>query len=246
MAEVARLAGVSVTTVSHVINGTRPGERAHAPQRAGGDRAHRLPPEHDRPRAGPRRHAVARAWRSAASRTRTSSTSWPRSRPPPAAPGTRCCSATRARTPSTSCGSSARWPSARSTGCCWRRRVGALEHALPYLESQGVPVVLLDRFVDVALDQVGCDNEQPTARLVEHLIDLGHRRIAMAIGIPGLCTTDERVRGYRMALEQAGLAFDPALRGRGRLAARPGPRGDARAARPRPTRRPRSSAATTS
>jgi LacI family transcriptional regulator len=33
----------------------------------------------------------------------------------------------------------------------------------------------------------------------------------MAIGIPGLSTTDERVRGYRMALEQAGLAFDPAL-----------------------------------
>ena len=33
----------------------------------------------------------------------------------------------------------------------------------------------------------------------------------MAIGIPGLSTTDERVRGYRMALEQAGIPFDPAL-----------------------------------
>jgi LacI family transcriptional regulator len=71
--------------------------------------------------------------------------------------------------------------------------------------------VLLDRFVDAGLDQVGCDNEQPTARLVEHLIDLGHRRIAMAIGIPGLSTTDERVRGYRTALEQGGLEFDPQL-----------------------------------
>ena len=99
--------------------------------------------------------------------------------------------------------------------------VGALEHALPYLESQGVPVVLLDRFVDAPLDQVGCDNEQPTARLVEHLIDLGHRRIAMAIGIPGLSTTDERVRGYRMALEQGGLGVRPGAGGRGRLAARP-------------------------
>ena len=124
--------------------------------------------------------------------------------------------------------------------------VGAREHALPYLASQGVPVVLLDRFVDVALDQVGCDNEQPTARLVEHLIDLGHRRIAMAIGIPGLSTTDERVRGYRMALEHGGLEFDPALRRRGRLAARPRAGGDARAARPSTTRRPPSSAATTS
>ena len=89
--------------------------------------------------------------------------------------------------------------------------VGALEHSIPYLESQGVPVVLLDRFVDAPLDQVGCDNEQPTARLVEHLIGLGHRRIAMAIGIPGLSTTVERVRGYRLALEQGGIGFDPEL-----------------------------------
>jgi LacI family transcriptional regulator len=89
--------------------------------------------------------------------------------------------------------------------------VGAVDRALPYLEAQGVPVVLLDRFVDVPHDQVGCDNEQPTAQLVEHLIDLGHTRIAMAIGIPGLSTTDERVRGYRLALEHRGLAYDPAI-----------------------------------
>jgi len=89
--------------------------------------------------------------------------------------------------------------------------VGAREHTLPYLESTGIPVVLLDRFLDVPLDQVGCDNEQPTARLVEHLIFKGHTRIAMAIGIPGLSTTDERVRGYRMALEQGRFGFDPAL-----------------------------------
>ena len=100
--------------------------------------------------------------------------------------------------------------------------VGALEHALPYLEpSRACRSVLLDRFVDAPLDQVGCDNEQPTARLVEHLIGIGHRRIAMAIGIPGLSTTDERVRGYRMALEQGGLAVRPGAGGRGRLAARP-------------------------
>ena len=106
--------------------------------------------------------------------------------------------------------------------------------------------MLLDRFVDAPLDQVGCDNEQPTARLVEHLIDLGHRRIAMAIGIPGLSTTDERVRGYRMALEQGGLAFDPALVAEGGSQRDRARDGDARAARPRRTRRPRSSAATTS
>ena len=124
--------------------------------------------------------------------------------------------------------------------------VGALEHALPYLESQGVPVVLLDRFVDAPLDQVGCDNEQPTARLVEHLIGLGHRRIAMAIGIPGLSTTVERVRGYRLALEQGGIGFDPSLVAEGGSLARPGRGRDALPARTWPIRPPRSSPATTS
>ena len=123
--------------------------------------------------------------------------------------------------------------------------VGALEHALPYLESQGVPVVLLDRFVDAPLDQVGCDNEQPTARLVEHLI--AHRAPADRDGDrhPGLSTTDERVRGYRMALEQAGSRSTRRWWPRA-APARPRARGDARAARSRRTRRPRSSAATTS
>ncbi len=122
MADVARLAGVSVTTVSHVINGTRPASERDARARACGDRAHRLPPEHDRPGAGPRRHAVAgagdqRALEPVLHRRRGRDRGRGRARR-----ATRCCSATRARTPSTSCGSSARWPSARSTGCCSRRR----------------------------------------------------------------------------------------------------------------------------
>ena len=77
---------------------------------------------------------------------------------------------------------------------------------------------------DVALDQVGCDNEQPTARLVEHLIDLRPPRGSRwRSASRGLSTTDERVRGYRLALEQRRASpFDPALRRRGRLAARPG------------------------
>ena len=106
-------------------------------------------PEHDRPRARARRHPVARPGHQRAlepvlhgRRRRGRGRRGPRR-------ATRCCSATRARTPSTSCGSCARWPSARSTGMLLAPTVGALEHALPYLESQSVPVVLLDRFVDV-------------------------------------------------------------------------------------------------
>ena len=123
--------------------------------------------------------------------------------------------------------------------------VGALEHTLPYLESTGIPVVLLDRFLPVELDQVGCDNEQPTARLVEHLIDLGHTRIAMAIGIRGLSTTEERVRGYRSR------SSGRTSRSTSRCSPRPARSATRRARRCTrcstcPSRRPRSSAATTS
>ena len=162
------------------------GEPAHARPRAGGDRAHRLPAQHDRARARARRHAVARPGDQRAlepvlhgRRRRGRGRRGPRR-------ATRCCWATRARTPSTSCGSCARWPSARSTGMLLAPSVGAVEHALPYLESAG----RADRCCSTAsstsaLDQVGCDNEQPTARLVEHLIDSGTRGSRWRSASPG-------------------------------------------------------------
>jgi LacI family transcriptional regulator len=76
---------------------------------------------------------------------------------------------------------------------------GAVEHALPYLAGQDAPAVLLDRFAGDGLDQVGCENEAPTRELVEHLAANGHTRIGMVVGIRGLSTTEERVRGYRAA-----------------------------------------------
>jgi len=43
----------------------------------------------------------------------------------------------------------------------------------------------------------------------EHLISLGHRRIAHLIGRPGVASTEPRKRGYLAALEAAGLEADP-------------------------------------
>ncbi|WP_432053986.1 LacI family DNA-binding transcriptional regulator [Streptomyces sp. bgisy022] len=60
-------------------------------------------------------------------------------------------------------------------------------------------------------DQVCAENTEPTARLVTHLAGLGHRRIAMVAGLPGLSTTDERIAGYRHGLAAAGLPFDERL-----------------------------------
>ena len=55
------------------------------------------------------------------------------------------------------------------------------------------------------------DNEQGAWLAVRHLVDLGHRRIAYVTGPANNNDADERLAGYRRALHDAGIAFDPAL-----------------------------------
>ena len=83
--------------------------------------------------------------------------------------------------------------------------------ALAYLRRHRVPTVLLDRLIDDTLDQVGAENREATATLTTHLVEHGHRRIALVAGLEGLATTIERCEGYHDALARAGLPADPAL-----------------------------------
>src|SRR3954467_4717754 len=198
MADVARLAGVSVTTVSHVINGTRPAsERTRRSVLAAIERT------------GYRPNSIARALARGGTQSLGLAISglWN----PYFSDVVAAIEAAAGRAGHTLLlGDTREDPEhelrivralaeRQVDGMLLAPTVGALEHAIPYLESQGVPVVLLDRFVDAGLDQVGCDNEQPTARLVEHLIGLGHTRIAMSIGIPRLRPPHQPPRGQRQA-----------------------------------------------
>lgn len=83
--------------------------------------------------------------------------------------------------------------------------------ALEYLRSNDIPAVLVDRMMSEQFDQVGVENSQATQALIAHLIAHGHRRIGFIAGRSGFSTTDERVAGYQAALQAAGLAFDPQL-----------------------------------
>jgi LacI family transcriptional regulator len=83
--------------------------------------------------------------------------------------------------------------------------------ALDYLAAQELPTVLVDRLVDDRFDQVGPDNIEPTALLVDHLATQGHRRIGLVSSLRGLSTTEERVRGYREGLRRNDLHADPEL-----------------------------------
>jgi DNA-binding LacI/PurR family transcriptional regulator len=78
--------------------------------------------------------------------------------------------------------------------------------------AEGFPIVSLDRDIDcpdVPLVQV--DNRGGARAATEHLIGLGHRRIAHISGPHGLGISRERVAGYQEALAAAGLPADPAL-----------------------------------
>ncbi|MDT8910622.1 LacI family DNA-binding transcriptional regulator [Amycolatopsis sp. PS_44_ISF1] len=80
------------------------------------------------------------------------------------------------------------------------------------LVSLDVPTVLIDRLATRGdVDQVGAENIQATSALTAHLASLGHRRIGMVSGVPGLTTSEERVLGYRLGLGRSGLSWSPDL-----------------------------------
>ncbi|MCX5556796.1 LacI family DNA-binding transcriptional regulator [Streptomyces sp. NBC_00038] len=111
------------------------------------------------------------------------------------------------------------------------------DELLAYLGKHDVPTVFLDRLVDTPtdtpagipaespaddssgalhgtsfrFDQVCAENAEPMAQLVTHLAELGHKRIGLVAGLPGLSTTTERISGYRHGLANAGLPYDERL-----------------------------------
>jgi LacI family transcriptional regulator len=84
---------------------------------------------------------------------------------------------------------------------------------LEQLRSAGIPLVVVDPANPPPPDlaSVGATNWAGGLAATEHLLALGHRRIG-AIAGPGdyLCSR-ARIDGYRSALERAGLRFDPAF-----------------------------------
>jgi LacI family transcriptional regulator len=95
---------------------------------------------------------------------------------------------------------------------------------LAYLRDRKVPTVLVDRCCSVDFDQVGTENVEATAQLVDHLAALGHTRIGLVHSLPHIATTRERIQGYQVGLERNNLRFDRNLMVSGGAAAEPAER----------------------
>ncbi|MGL5908495.1 MAG: LacI family DNA-binding transcriptional regulator [Phycicoccus sp.] len=76
----------------------------------------------------------------------------------------------------------------------------------------GFPIVLLgEHDVEVPIDRVAIDNVAAGRAATDHLLRLGRRRIAVIGDHPRRGTAALRLRGYTEALAAASLAVDPAL-----------------------------------
>ncbi len=74
-----------------------------------------------------------------------------------------------------------------------------------------LPFVVVGRCADPDIVTVDNDNVQAAKLATQHLLQLGHQRIAF-IHVPlHFATAQDRLAGYRAALEEAGLPFDPDL-----------------------------------
>jgi DNA-binding LacI/PurR family transcriptional regulator len=82
------------------------------------------------------------------------------------------------------------------------------------LRELGVPVVIVDPAGHSGPEDgysVGATNWAGGLAATEHLVGLGHRRVAVISGPAHLLCSRARVDGYRNAMEAAGLAVDTAL-----------------------------------
>jgi DNA-binding LacI/PurR family transcriptional regulator len=103
--------------------------------------------------------------------------------------------------------------------------VGSNTAHLRALRREGRPVVLVARDVEgLRIDTVLVDNFRGEFEATRHLLALGHRRIAHIAGPTALHVAAERRRGYLEALAAAGLRRDAALIAEGDFAASGGRR----------------------
>jgi len=81
----------------------------------------------------------------------------------------------------------------------------------PILEGANFPYLYLCTTEATPGPCIRIDNIAAIAQTVQHLYDLGHRRIGLITGITDNPHTVDRMKGYKRGLENVGLSYDPSI-----------------------------------
>jgi len=205
MVKVAKLAGVSISTVSHVLNGTRPVNE---------DTRQRVLKAIKE--TSYRQDALARAMR----RSRTDSIGLIISdggepafaemvrgvEQAAAQQGVTLLLANSAEDPERESRAVRTLLERRVDGMILARAAGSDPAGLDVVTQAETPLILMDRLSDLPFDQVGIENHGPTLDLVKHFASLGHRRLLLLAGDTRVSTLRERHEAFMQALPEAGLS----------------------------------------
>jgi LacI family transcriptional regulator len=99
----------------------------------------------------------------------------------------------------------------RVDGLIIARAAGSQAGLLERIRNEKKPLVLLDRLADLDVDQVGVNNQAAMAALVDHLTDRGHERIMLISGDLRVSSLRERHDGFRAAMSKRGLEVPASL-----------------------------------
>jgi LacI family transcriptional regulator len=204
MVDVAQLAGVSVSTVSHVLNGTRRVEPQTRERVVAAIEA-----------SGYRQDALARAMR----RSQTESIGLVLSDAGEPAfaemvrgihegaesEGLTLLVANSDEDPDRELRAIRTLLARRVDGLVLARVAGSSDAAIEELQRSKVPFVLMDRLADLAVDQVGTANDSAMSELVSHLAGQGHHRLALVVGDTRVPPLRERRDAFEAAVSAEGL-----------------------------------------
>lgn len=89
---------------------------------------------------------------------------------------------------------------------------GVPSERLVWMAEADIPIVLIDRRApNIDAPLIGVDNEGGAYQATKYLVELGHRRIGIVMGLETISTQVARFAGYRRALAEAGVPPDEAL-----------------------------------
>ncbi|WEK50825.1 MAG: LacI family DNA-binding transcriptional regulator [Candidatus Kaistia colombiensis] len=85
------------------------------------------------------------------------------------------------------------------------------EELVAFLKDTDVPVVMINRLAAGVAHGVALNGRRAAEMATNHLLDLGHRRIAHLAGRQGGFNRRERLEGYQAALQARGIPLDDSL-----------------------------------